>query len=87
MPHRELNFNERGLLYKMDYYFQIILALFIFVFVTNQILELFMPGFTGQLVNEWSQIGNIFTYSYDAAKKFLYFLFKLPEMVAAPILA
>ena len=86
MPNQEKGFGERGFLYKLDYYFQIFFALCIFAFVADKILNGFMPGYAAQFVHEWSQFGHVFTYSYEAMKKFLLFVFRLPDIIMRPLL-
>ena len=54
LPNQEKNFNEESFWYKVDYYFQIIVALMVFAFVSDKIMDLFVPGYAAQFLNEWS---------------------------------
>ena len=45
MPNQEKNFNEKGFWFKLDYYFQTFLALCIFLYVADKILNWFVPGY------------------------------------------
>lgn len=69
----------------MYYYFQTLLALFVFLFVADKIMNWFQPGYLQRFVDEWAHFGQVFTYAYEMAKKLVFFIFKLPEMVLEPL--
>lgn len=45
MPNQEKGLNEKGMWYQLYYYFQTLLALFIFLFVADKIMNWFQPGY------------------------------------------
>lgn len=82
---QQKNLQQEGFGYQMYYYFQTFLALFIFAFVADKIINWFQPGYLVKFVDEWASFGQIFTYAFQMIKKLIFFIFKLPEIIVEPL--
>lgn len=86
MPTQEETIDEKSSVWsELYYYFQNILALLIFLFVADKIMNWFLPNFHQRFVDEWAQFGHLFTYAFEMGKKLVYFIFKIPEIVLEPL--
>ena len=67
------------------HYFQTLLALSIFLFVGDKIMNWFQPDYVARLMNEAASCGHMFGYAYEITIKFIYFVFKLPNILIDPL--
>lgn len=82
MPVQEVkDLDEEG---KLFYYTQTLLALMVFVLVTDLIVNWFVPDFHTKFVEEWQSVGDLFTSLYASIKQLTFFIFKIPGLILAP---
>ena len=82
----EQNINEESIWSVLYHYFQTLLALSIFLFVGDKIMNWFQPDYLNRLLGEAALFGQMFGFAYDIAIKFIYFVFKLPNVILDPLL-